>query len=828
MGSRSDSEEQFTMDTNYTPPSTLDFASQATLDALAALEESSDPRGEGGVTSDAIGAKTQASKRKVMSLDDETDDSDVEITPPPQTNMPRRKSRFGTATGKPMLQSTIDGGIGSSSQACRKKKPVPVKSVIRGGRRKPLTQSQKGKAKATNPQKKKKVEEIPDFDDSLEEEELDEEEELNEEEIEMDNRQRSDVWPDFTVVHKPNGTMKAQCKHCRNEYAWHSHSHGTSGLRRHRFRCKVYQRKNRNQQKINFEGKLHSGKYDHTVFRKMVAKTIVQHDLPYSYVEYEKVRETWTYLNPDVQTICRNTARADVYRLYESERDALRRDLATLPGRVSLTSDLWTSIKREGYMCVTAHYIDRNWKLNSKIITFCALAPPHTGMNVAMQLLESMKEWGIEKKIFSVTLDNATSNDSMQDIVKSQLMLTDDLVCGGEFFHVRCAAHILNLIVQDGLKVIKGALHKVRESVKYVLSSTSREVLFGKAVVAANVKETRGLILDVSTRWNSTYYMLQIAVNYRKAFEKLESFDKRGFTMAPTAEEWTRASNICNFLGPFAVITKMMSGTNYPTSNLYFYQVWMIHNWLRNNEESDDEVVRFMVAPMKEKFDKYWDDVSGLFAMAAVFDPRFKLSIVDHCLGKLDMTTKDVKVKNLRERLSILFESYDKKSKVNSPSTEPREMVPPKTCEPVSTEMFENYTDFFAFRKVSGVGSGKTPLETYLDEPPLEVSSFKSLNILDFWKDNAHRYGDLAGMACDLLSIPITTVASESSFSIGSRVLNKYRSRLLPKNVQALICTRNWIRGYESYQNEEEVFGEEDKPPSVESAVGDKMEVAKV
>lgn len=258
MGSRSDSEEQFTMDTNYTPPSTLDFASQATLDALAALEGSSDPRGEGGVTSDAIGAKTQASKRKVMSLDDETDDSDVEITPPPQTNMPRRKSRFGTATGKPMLQSTIDGGIGSSSQACRKKKHVPVKSVIRGGRRKPLTQSQKGKAKATTPQKKKKVEEIPDFDDSLEEEELDEEEELNEEEIEMDNRQRSDVWPDFTVVHKPNGTMKAQCNHCRNEYAWHSHSHGTSGLRRHRFRCKVYQRKNRNQQKINFEGKLHS------------------------------------------------------------------------------------------------------------------------------------------------------------------------------------------------------------------------------------------------------------------------------------------------------------------------------------------------------------------------------------------------------------------------------------------------------------------------------------------------------------------------------------------------------------------------------------------
>ena len=66
-------------------------------------------------------------------------------------------------------------------------------------------------------------------------------------------------------------------------------------------------------------------------------------------------------------------------------------------------------------------------------------------------------------------------------------------------------------------------------------------------------------------------------------------------------------------------------------------------------------------------------------------------------------------------------------------------------------------------------------------------------DVLEWWKINGNRYPTLQQIAKDLLAIPISTVASESAFSTGGRVISSHRSRLNPDIIEALMCTQSWL-----------------------------------
>jgi len=82
-------------------------------------------------------------------------------------------------------------------------------------------------------------------------------------------------------------------------------------------------------------------------------------------------------------------------------------------------------------------------------------------------------------------------------------------------------------------------------------------------------------------------------------------------------------------------------------------------------------------------------------------------------------------------------------------------------------------------------------LSIYLEDS--KIARKVDLNVLEFWKINQEKYGELSCLARDVLSVPLTTVASKSSFSIGGKILSKWKSSYIPINVEALIMTRSWL-----------------------------------
>ena len=86
----------------------------------------------------------------------------------------------------------------------------------------------------------------------------------------------------------------------------------------------------------------------------------------------------------------------------------------------------------------------------------------------------------------------------------------------------------------------------------------------------------------------------------------------------------------------------------------------------------------------------------------------------------------------------------------------------------------------------------KSEVERYLADCVEEDSP--NFCILNWWKVNSSKSRLLLKVARDVLAIPLSTIASESAFSTGGRVLDPFRSSLLPTTVEMLICAQNWLR----------------------------------
>ncbi|KAL6327845.1 hypothetical protein AAG906_026519 [Vitis piasezkii] len=191
-----------------------------------------------------------------------------------------------------------------------------------------------------------------------------------------------------------------------------------------------------------------------------------------------------------------NTIKGDIMKIYEVEKDKMISYLEKLQSRVAITTDIWTSNQKKGYMAIIVHYIDESWFCRHHIVRFVYVPSPHTKEVLLDVLMDFLLDWNMDRKVSTITMDNCSSNDGMINILVEKLSSSDSLLLNGKIFTCN--------------------------SVAYWSATPSRMEKFEDAARQLRIPCNKKLSLDCKTRWNSTYLMLSIAVTYKDVFPRLK------------------------------------------------------------------------------------------------------------------------------------------------------------------------------------------------------------------------------------------------------------------------------------------------------------------
>ncbi|XP_028104504.1 zinc finger BED domain-containing protein RICESLEEPER 2-like [Camellia sinensis] len=223
------------------------------------------------------------------------------------------------------------------------------------------------------------------------------------------------------------------------------------------------------------------------VARRHLAEMIVIDELPFRFVDGVGFKRFCNVVQPKFKIPSRYIVARDIVDICTNEREMLKKIL------------------------------------QKRIINFCQVKD-HKGETLVKKIKALLKEWDIDG-LFTLTVDNASSNNLTIRFLKRTTKLWKGTILSHEFLHMRCCAHILNLVVSDGLKDLESCIANVRHAVRYVRSSPNRFDSFKKYVESLKIESKSLLCLDVPTQWNSTYLMLEAAEKFESAFQRMGEED---------------------------------------------------------------------------------------------------------------------------------------------------------------------------------------------------------------------------------------------------------------------------------------------------------------
>ncbi|XAR50532.1 hypothetical protein NMG60_11004882 [Bertholletia excelsa] len=649
-------------------------------------------------------------------------------------------------------------------------------------------------------------------------------------------RKKSIVWEYFTIETVDAGCTRACCKQCKKSFAYITGSKlaGTSHLKRHIALgiCPVSRLNREKNQLVPYtavpktEGVSNGTEPPRKRFKATptfartpfdqercnieLAKMIIMHDYPINIVEHRGFIDFVRTLQPQFNMASFDTVQGNCVGIYLRQKQSLLNLLDGIPGRVSLTLDLWTSDQSFGYVFLTGHFIDVDWKLHRRILNVIMIPSLDSEVAYNHAVAACLTDWNLDGKLFTLTLDPSFANDIVRENLRGLLSIRNPVILNGQLLIGNCYARVLSRLAQDALGSMKDAVNKVRESVKYVITSETIEEKFVELKQQLQVPSMKNLSIDNQKKWNTTYHMLTAASELKEVFSCLDTSDSN-YKDTPSMDEWKQVEILCTYLKLLLDAANVLTAVTCPTSNAFFHEIWKIQHELMHASVSEDPFISTLTKPLLDTFSKYWKDTSLILAVAVVLDPRFKMKLVEFSFSRIYGEDGETWVKIVDEGVHELFIEYVVQSLPPPTFVDGGNEVVTKTELPEDGNMHstsgtvlstgDGLTDFDVY--VSEITSNqevKSELDQYLEESLLpRVQEF---DVLGWWKLNSLKYPTLSKMASDILAIPVSTVAPDSIFDTASKKMDIYRTSLRPMTLEALLCTKDWLQyGFTEFSN---------------------------
>ena len=427
---------------------------------------------------------------------------------------------------------------------------------------------------------------------------------------------------------------------------------------------------------------------------------------------------------------------------------------------VSFTTDVWScDVNSESLLSLTAHWIDDSFKPLSAVLQAESLQERHTGEYIGMKISKILAEWGIEtNQVHCVVWDNGSN------MVKA--MSEPGLRSFG------CFAHSLQLIVHEGLltqRIVIDLLAVCRSMVGHFKHSS---VACHKL---ARIQENLGLPQhtlkqDVSTRWNSTLYMIQSILEQKMA---LAAYAAENDIPQLTANQLEIARKLTLVLAPIEEITQVISKQTATLSMVIPFVRVLLRSW---EKEDDDRGIQTMKEQMIHSLNSRFAGIEDnqLLSVATLTDPRFK----DRFFGSniVKASAKDMLQKELRKE-SPNESPVDNVDRIQVP--------PPKRHK--NSSLLEVLSDIIDSSSAD-TASPMNEVDCYLMEPLLDYK--ESLPFV-WWANYKSRYPTVAQVAKRYLSATATSVPSERLFSAAGNVYDERRSRITAEHAQHLLFIKS-------------------------------------